>query len=50
VPERSTKGKRSSKRHGVSSRVSSEDTMSSGSRVEKDKVRSSWILIYVVTS
>jgi hypothetical protein len=37
VPERSTEGERSSKRHGIRSRVSSEDTRSSGSRVKKTK-------------
>jgi hypothetical protein len=37
VPERSTKRERSSKRHDVRSRVSSEDTRSSGSRVREEK-------------
>jgi hypothetical protein len=50
VPEKSTKGERSSKRCSVRSRVSSEDNMSSGIRVEEDEVRSPWFLRYVVTS
>jgi hypothetical protein len=50
VPERSTKGDRSSKRHNIRSRVSSEDTRSSGSRVREDEVRSPWLLRDVVTS
>jgi hypothetical protein len=42
--ERSTKGDRSSKRRDVRSRVSSEDTWSSGSRVKEDEVRFPWSL------
>jgi hypothetical protein len=40
VPERSEKQERSSKRHNIRSKVSREDTRSSGSRVKEDKVRS----------
>jgi len=44
VPKRSAKGDRPSKGHKVRSRVSSEDTRSSGSRVREDEVRSPWLL------
>jgi hypothetical protein len=50
VPERSTDEDRSVKRHDIRSRVSSEDTRSSGSRVREDEVQPPWLLRDVATS
>jgi len=49
MAERCTKEERSSKRHDIRSKVSREDTRSSGSMVEEDEVISPLLVRYVVT-